>query len=137
MYTFSGNKGNRWHSIAVPSYGNPQADWVPHMVPVYGFLVMAGLAHLWNLRLLQRFAPTAHNPHRRTQPPESPHVHRERCSCGALPLLLCTPSNGALLLWKAQASSHAPSAMVHHSPARVGILALFQSLAGSLSAFLH
>ena len=82
---------------------------------VRGLLVVVGHAYLWNLRWMQKFAPAQYF----TQ--EVPHplkacVHREGSSYGR-PITppLALPSNGALLLWQAQASSYTPLAMVHCS----------------------
>ena len=84
---------------------------------------MVGHAHLWSLRWLWWFAPTALSPPKRH--PAAHSLHKRCPAAGepesalrkiflwwsALPPL-ALPNSGALLFLWAQASSHAPSAVV-------------------------
>ena len=77
---------------------------------VTGPLVVVGHANLWSPTWLWQFSP---GPHRW-------HVSRERASCHCPPPPLTLPDSGALLLFRAQASSHSTLAVVLCSPVPSG-----------------
>ena len=88
---------------------------------VMGPSVVAGLTHLWSLRLPQQFAPTLV-----TCAGGTCHMRALMCAEKEVPMVVLFPSplvltsNEALLLWQAQASSCTASAVVHHSLALSG-----------------